>query len=66
MSDRIGSNKLTVHLDASRRDLTINSMFLDLNGILYDYFDGENDLKNKRIRFVGDTASRIREDYLRI
>ncbi|CAG2167367.1 unnamed protein product [Oppiella nova] len=53
-------------IDASRRDLTINSMFLDLNGILYDYFDGENDLKNKRIRFVGDTASRIREDYLRI
>lgn len=53
-------------IDASRRDLTINSMFIDLNGILYDYFDGENDLNNKRIRFVGDTQNRIREDYLRI
>lgn len=41
-------------------------MFIDLNGVLYDYFDGENDLKNRKIRFVGDTESRIREDYLRI
>ncbi|CAG2106257.1 unnamed protein product [Medioppia subpectinata] len=53
-------------IDASRRDLTINSLFLDLNGILYDYFDGENDLKNKIIRFVGDSEARIREDYIRI
>lgn len=41
-------------------------MFLDLDGILYDYFNGEDDLKNRRIRFVGDAAKRIREDYLRI
>ncbi|XP_046919401.2 CCA tRNA nucleotidyltransferase 1, mitochondrial [Dermatophagoides farinae] len=53
-------------LDASRRDLTINSMFIDLNGILYDYFNGESDLKNRLIRFVGDADKRIKEDYLRI
>ena len=41
-------------------------MFLDFNGILYDYFDGETDLKNKVIRFVGEAEARIREDYLRI
>lgn len=53
-------------VDASRRDLTINSMFIDLEGTLYDYFDGKADLDRREIRFVGDTASRLREDYLRI
>lgn len=41
-------------------------MFLDLNGVLYDYFNGESDLKNGIIRFVGDPEKRIQEDYLRI
>ncbi|PAA87978.1 hypothetical protein BOX15_Mlig001226g3, partial [Macrostomum lignano] len=53
-------------LDASRRDLTINAMFLDLEGQLYDYFNGRNDLATRRVRFVGDAGDRIREDYLRI
>ncbi|XP_069793060.1 CCA tRNA nucleotidyltransferase 1, mitochondrial isoform X2 [Narcine bancroftii] len=52
--------------DAERRDLTINSMFLGLDGTLYDYFNGHEDLKNKKIRFVGDPSHRIQEDYLRI
>ncbi|XP_029663657.1 CCA tRNA nucleotidyltransferase 1, mitochondrial isoform X1 [Formica exsecta] len=53
-------------LDANRRDLTINSMFLGLDGTLYDYFYGYEDLKKKRVVFVGDASLRIREDYLRI
>ncbi|KAI4501097.1 hypothetical protein M0802_003900 [Mischocyttarus mexicanus] len=53
-------------LDANRRDLTINSMFLDLTGNVYDYFYGYDDLKKRRIVFVGDPVSRIQEDYLRI
>lgn len=53
-------------LDASRRDLTINSMFLDLKGNLYDYFGGSHDLAAKEIKFVGDPRERIAEDYLRI
>ncbi|XP_055503691.1 CCA tRNA nucleotidyltransferase 1, mitochondrial [Leucoraja erinacea] len=52
--------------DAERRDLTINSMFLGLDGTLYDYFNGYEDLKNKKVRFVGDPSQRIQEDYLRI
>ncbi|KAG8546352.1 hypothetical protein GDO81_019167 [Engystomops pustulosus] len=52
--------------DAERRDLTINSMFLGFDGTLYDYFNGYEDLKNRHIRFVGDPAKRIQEDYLRI
>ncbi|XP_043496139.1 CCA tRNA nucleotidyltransferase 1, mitochondrial isoform X3 [Polistes fuscatus] len=53
-------------LDANRRDLTINSMFLDLTGNVYDYFYGYDDLKKRRIVFVGDPTTRIQEDYLRI
>ncbi|CAH8551037.1 unnamed protein product [Schistosoma rodhaini] len=82
-------------LDAERRDLTVNSMFLEVDmqglfdevneattdssanenntnnkrkvlGHLLDYFNGRDDLKNHRIRFVGDPDARIKEDYLRI
>lgn len=53
-------------LDALRRDLTINSMYLGLDGSVYDYFYGYDDLKKRRIAFVGDAVTRIQEDYLRI
>ncbi|KAL7297232.1 hypothetical protein TKK_0009637 [Trichogramma kaykai] len=53
-------------LDSSRRDLTINSMFLDFDGNIYDYFYGYDDLLKKRVAFVGEPAQRITEDYLRI
>ncbi|KAM4612988.1 CCA tRNA nucleotidyltransferase 1, mitochondrial isoform 1-T2 [Polymixia lowei] len=52
--------------DAERRDLTINSMFLGLDGTLYDYFRGYEDLQNRKVRFVGSAEKRIQEDYLRI
>lgn len=53
-------------LDANRRDLTINSMFLGFDGTVYDYFYGYDDLKIRKIAFVGNPVSRIQEDYLRI
>ena len=52
--------------DAARRDLTINAMSCDGEGRLFDYFGGRADLAAGRIRFVGDGAARIAEDYLRI
>ena len=52
-------------LDALRRDLTINAMSLELDGTLYDYFDGQRHLAEQRVVFVGDARTRIREDYLR-
>jgi tRNA nucleotidyltransferase (CCA-adding enzyme) len=52
--------------DAARRDFTINAMSIDLQGRLFDYFDGYRDCVYKRVTFVGDPAHRIREDYLRI
>ncbi|XP_055603518.1 CCA tRNA nucleotidyltransferase 1, mitochondrial [Uranotaenia lowii] len=53
-------------LDANRRDLTINSMFLGFDGKVYDYFYGHDDLLKRRVAFVGDPDKRIKEDYLRI
>ncbi len=52
--------------DAARRDFTINAMSLAPDGMLYDYFGGVNDLRAGVVRFVGDAATRIAEDYLRI
>jgi poly(A) polymerase len=52
--------------DAARRDFTINAMSCDRTGRLYDYFGGRADLAAGRVRFVGDAAARIAEDYLRI
>ncbi len=52
--------------DASRRDFTINSIYSDLDGNLYDPFNGKRDLENGRIVFVGEAEKRIKEDYLRI
>uniref|UniRef100_A0A8R1UQF2 Hpo-31 n=1 Tax=Pristionchus pacificus TaxID=54126 RepID=A0A8R1UQF2_PRIPA len=53
-------------LDANRRDLTINSLFLDLDGTVVDYTGGIKDCKDRRVAFVGKAAQRIQEDYLRI
>ena len=53
-------------IDAERRDLTINSLFLDLDGTVYDFFGGKEDLDIQRIAFVGSADTRIKEDYLRI
>lgn len=53
-------------LDANRRDLTINSMFLGFDGTVYDYFFGYDDLQERRVIFVGEADIRIKEDYLRI
>lgn len=52
--------------DANRRDFTINSMFMDAQGTIYDYNGGREDLANGIIRFNGDPSKRIAEDHLRI
>ena len=52
--------------DASRRDFTINAIFSDIHGNLYDPFNGKKDLEIGKIKFIGDADKRIKEDYLRI
>jgi poly(A) polymerase len=52
--------------DASRRDFTMNALYADASGAVYDPVSGLPDLKAGRVRFIGDAAMRIKEDYLRI
>jgi poly(A) polymerase len=52
--------------DALRRDFTMNALYCDANGKIYDYTNGYEDILRNRIIFVGAPAVRIKEDYLRI
>lgn len=53
-------------LDSERRDFTINAIYLDINGKIFDPQMGTVDLKNNNVKFIGDPHKRIEEDYLRI
>ena len=52
--------------DAERRDFTVNALSLGIDGRLHDTVGGLADLEAGRVRFIGDPATRIREDALRI
>ncbi len=52
--------------DASRRDFTINSIYSDQDGNLFDPYQGRKDLEYGFVNFIGDADKRIKEDYLRI
>ena len=52
--------------DSSRRDFTINSIYLKQNGDIYDPYNGIQHLKERKVVFIGDPNERINEDYLRI
>jgi len=52
--------------DASRRDFTMNALYADAEGAVHDPLGGYEDLEAGRVRFIGDPAARIEEDYLRI
>lgn len=52
--------------DARRRDFTINALSASPDGAVHDYVGGLDDIAARRVRFIGDAAMRIAEDYLRI
>ena len=53
--------------DAARRDFTINALYADPHSLeIFDWFDGLDDLRQRRVRFIGDARQRIREDHLRV
>jgi len=52
--------------DAERRDFTINALSASRDGTIHDYVGGLADIAARRVRFIGDAATRIAEDYLRI
>jgi len=53
-------------VDSERRDFTINAIYLDIDGKIFDPQGGQTDLKNNNVKFIGDPQKRIEEDYLRI
>ncbi len=53
-------------LDAQRRDFSINALYCDESGTVYDLVDGYGDVQARRVRFIGSAMQRIEEDYLRI
>ncbi|MEM7071667.1 MAG: hypothetical protein AAF403_07910, partial [Pseudomonadota bacterium] len=63
-ADIVSTNNWEV--DSLRRDFTVNALSIDQCGKLYDYHGGLNDLKDKKLRFIGQAQTRISEDYLRI
>jgi poly(A) polymerase len=52
--------------DAARRDFTINALSMDADGEITDFFEGRADIVAQHVRFIGDAATRITEDGLRI
>jgi poly(A) polymerase len=52
--------------DSLRRDFTINSIYADINGRIFDPLSGIDDLRKGKIKFIGSAEERIQEDYLRI
>ena len=52
--------------DAARRDFSINSIYADKEGNLFDPHNGKKDLEDGNVKFIGDAENRIKEDYLRI
>ena len=52
--------------DSQRRDFTMNALFLAADGAVFDYQQGLRDLRAGKVRFVGEPATRIREDVLRL
>jgi len=52
--------------DSNRRDFTINAIYMDRRGQIYDPQNGRHDLKKRKVKFIGEPTLRIEEDYLRI
>ena len=55
-----------IKLDAARRDFTINALYLNEQGKLYDFWNGLSDLKKHQLNFIGNPKDRLNEDYLRL
>ena len=52
--------------DSARRDFTFNALYVGNNNKLHDYYNGQSDLNESKISFIGEIEDRIKEDYLRI
>ncbi len=55
----------TIEVDSTRRDLTINAVYINLLGEVTDLYSGEQDLLKSKLKFIGNSVQQIQEDYLR-
>ena len=53
-------------IDSNRRDFTMNAIYMNKAGKLFDYHDSISDINARNVVFIGDPVQRIHEDYLRI
>ena len=54
-----------IDIDAVRRDLTFNAIYINVFGEVIDFYSGENDLLNSKLEFIGNSVQKIQQDYLR-
>ena len=55
-----------IKADSFRRDFTINAIYVNRDGKLFDFHNGIEDIKNRKLKFIGSANDRVKEDYLRI
>ncbi|MDG2416904.1 MAG: CCA tRNA nucleotidyltransferase [Pelagibacterales bacterium] len=55
-----------IKADSLRRDFTINAIYANRDGELFDFHNGLEDIENRRLKFIGSASDRVKEDYLRI
>ena len=55
-----------IKADSLRRDFTINAIYANRDGELFDFHNGIDDIENRNLKFIGSANDRVKEDYLRI
>ena len=55
-----------IKLDSLRRDFTVNALYVNRDGKIFDFHNGISDIENKQLKFIGSPQERVNEDYLRI
>ena len=55
-----------IKADSLRRDFTINAIYVNRDGELFDFHNGIEDIENRKLKFIGSANDRVKEDYLRI
>ena len=56
----------SIFRDSHRRDFTFNALYMNSQGNIFDFHNGIDDIYNNKIQFIGNTATRINEDFTRI
>ncbi len=55
----------TLEEDSKRRDFTFNSIYINLLGDVFDFYNGISHFKDSYLKFIFDPIDQIQKDYLR-